>query len=149
MPESMGAVDITFQFQHPRFRLQHRRAIRSWLLSCVHQIGQNVSGLHYSFCTDEFIQEANRQYLDHDYQTDILTFPYPSSKGISGDVLISIDRVRDNAKFHRTSVLDETHRVMAHGALHLLGYQDTTTEEQQSMRLLEETWLSKRTFLST
>lgn len=149
MPDSMGEEAITFQFQHPTFRLQSRRAVRQWLHSCIRDAGSNATGLHYSFCTDVFIQEANRQYLDHDYETDILTFPYPASQGISGDILISIDRIRDNAKHHGTKVIDETHRVMAHGALHLLGHEDTTQEQLKAMRLLEDKWLISRTFLGT
>lgn len=148
MPDTVGEEAITFQFQHPTFRLKSRQAIRQWLIGCIQDAGSSIAGLHFSFCTDDFIQEANRQYLDHDYQTDILTFPYPSANGVSGDILISIDRIRDNAKHHRTKVLDETHRVMAHGALHLLGHEDSTSEQERAMRTLEDQWLLKRTFLA-
>jgi len=86
----------------------------------------------------------NQLHLDHDYYTDILTFPMPSAKGISADIVISVDRTRDNAKTLNTKPLDELHRVMAHGVLHLTGYRDDTATAKQTMRNAETLWLSMR-----
>jgi len=140
----MAEKVITFHFQHPSFQLKERTAIREWLHRCVRISGQTIAGLHYQFCTDAFMLEANKQYLEHDYLTDILTFENRSTQGISGDILISVDRVRDNAKTHGSSIRDELHRVIAHGALHLLGYPDKTDTEAAHMRKMEELWLQMR-----
>ena len=142
----MATASISFQFQHPTFRLRHRHAVRSWLQQCAADEGKALGSLNFLFCDDPYMLEANRQFLQHDYLTDILTFPTPSALGIAGDILISIDRTRDNAKHHTTKPLDEIHRVMAHGVLHLVGYNDHTTEEQSVMRSQEDLWLNRRTF---
>ncbi len=142
----MAEKTITFHFQHPTFRLRHRSHIRAWLDRCASMDGHKLHGIHYQFCTDGYMLEANRQFLAHDYLTDILTFPMPSAAGIAGDILISIDRVRDNAKTLNHNTLDELHRVMAHGVLHLLGHNDATDEEQSTMRHQEDRWLDHRAF---
>lgn len=90
--------------------------------------------------------EVNGRHLDHHYYTDILTFPMHSAHGISGDILISIDRVRDNARHHKQRPTDELHRVIAHGLLHLLGLDDTTPELQRDMQKAEDHCLSSRNF---
>lgn len=137
----MADATITFHIQHPTFRLDQRRHTRLWLQSCAHQDGQHIQALHYLFCTDAYMLDQNRQFLDHDYHTDILTFPSPSGKGIAGDILISVDRVRDNAKTLRVPPKEELLRVMAHGVLHLLGYEDHTESEKQRMRTKEDQWI--------
>lgn len=136
---------ITFHFQHPTFRLRHRKAIRAWLNLCAQTEGHTIRSLHYLFCTDDYMLEQNRQFLGHDYLTDILTFPSPSATGISGDILISIDRVRENAKTLNTSTQDETLRVMGHGVLHLIGYEDHNEAAQTTMRTKEDQWVRRWT----
>lgn len=142
----MAEESISFQFQHPTFRLRHRSTVRLWLQSCSHAEGKAIAALHFLFCDDPYMLEANRQFLSHDYLTDILTFPSHSAQGLSGDVLISVDRTRDNAKHLTTRPIDELHRVMAHGVLHLIGYNDHSAEEKELMRSKEDTWLAQRTF---
>ena len=142
----MALEAITFQFQHPTFRLRHRSAIRAWIHHCVAHEGAQIGSLRFLFCDDTYMLDANRQFLDHDYLTDILTFPDHSAKGICGDILISIDRTRDNAKTLNHSPLDELHRVISHGVLHLLGFDDHTPSDQHTMRSKEDHWLTQRTF---
>lgn len=142
----MAEERITFHFQHPTFRLNQRRLIRQWLHDCAQHESQTVGSLRFMFCTDAYIHEANLQFLQHDYLTDIITFPDQSSFGIAGDILISVDRVRENAKTRRIPVLDELHRVIAHGALHLLGYDDKEPHQQDAMRAQEDAWLQRRNF---
>lgn len=138
---------ISFQFHLTSFRLRHRNAIRLWLEHCAANEGFHIQELNFMFSTDDYVRDMNKQHLNHDYCTDILTFPYPSGQGICGDILISIDRVKDNANHHNTSKLDETHRVMAHGVLHLIGQDDSSPELQAAMRTKENHWLNKRTFI--
>ena len=91
--------------------------------------------------------QINKDFLDHDYYTDIITFDNSEVKGkIEGDIFISIDRVRDNSQQQKTSLKDELHRVLAHGLLHLTGYKDKTSEESKMMRKKEDSALASRTF---
>lgn len=94
--------------------------------------------LDYVFCDDEYLLKLNQQYLDHDTFTDIITFDYSNGKTISGDIFISTDRVKENAKLYEVDVENELLRVMSHGVLHLMGYGDKTDSEKELMRIKEE-----------
>jgi len=140
---------ITFQFLDTPFRLTQRDAVRRWISDCLLLSGHQVGELNFLFTNDEEMLSMNRAHLDHDYYTDILTFPTSSAKGLSADIVISIDRTRDNAKTLNSKPLDELHRVMAHGVLHLTGLEDDTEEAKIIMRATEDEWLAQRTFLTT
>lgn len=140
---------ITFQFLDTPFRLTQRDAVRRWISDCLLMSGHRVGELNFLFTNDEEMLSMNRAHLDHDYYTDILTFPTSSAKGLSADIVISIDRTRDNAKTLNSKPLDELHRVMAHGVLHLTGLEDDTEEAKIIMRATEDEWLAQRTFLTT
>ena len=140
---------ITFQFLDTPFRLTQRDAVRRWISDCLLLSGHRVGELNFLFTNDEEMLSMNRAHLDHDYYTDILTFPTSSAKGLSADIVISIDRTRDNAKTLNSKPLDELHRVMAHGVLHLTGLEDDTEEAKIIMRATEDEWLAQRTFLTT
>lgn len=140
---------ITFQFLDTPFRLTQRDAVRRWISDCLLLSGHRVGELNFLFTNDEEMLSMNRAHLDHDYYTDILTFPTSSAKGLSADIVISIDRTRDNAKTLNSKPLDELHRVMAHGVLHLTGLDDDTEEAKIIMRATEDEWLAQRTFLTT
>ncbi|MCE3297140.1 MAG: ybeY [Crocinitomicaceae bacterium] len=94
-------------------------------------------------CSDEYLLEVNKSYLDHDYFTDIITFDYTEGKRISGDLMISVDRVRDNAKQNGIDEMHEFHRVVFHGVLHLCGYKDKSAKDQAVMRSKEDFYLQK------
>ena len=94
------------------------------------------------FVSDQYLLEMNQKYLNHDYFTDIITFDYCEHNIISGDLFISVDRVKENADSFNVDELTEIHRVMIHGVLHLCGYQDKTEEEEKNMRLLENKYLN-------
>ncbi len=95
------------------------------------------------FCSDEYILEINKKHLNHDYYTDIITFDYCVENIISGDLYISIDRVKENAKTFNDSFLNELTRVVIHGVLHLCGYSDKTEVDQKNMRNLENKYLAR------
>lgn len=100
--------------------------------------------LSYVFCTDEYLLTINRDFLQHDYYTDIITFELSEpGQPVMGEIYISIDRVRDNAKIHQESFQRELHRVIFHGALHLCGYRDKTKKEQEEMRRKENEYLKR------
>lgn len=104
--------------------------------------GKALAGLNIIFCTDEGLLQINRQFLQHDYYTDIITFPLSSGKEpIEAEIYISIDRVKDNAKTERVSFQTELHRVIFHGCLHLTGYNDKSSQQIKKMREAENKYL--------
>ena len=118
------------------FKLEAPSKIASWLDSCATRLLRSVESLEYVFCTDDALLEINKEYLQHDYYTDIITFPLQDSP-IEGLLYISIDRVRENALELGYSFKQELHRVMVHGLLHLMGYDDKTDVEKSAMREME------------
>lgn len=117
----------------------------SWLENLLQNEGKKTGKIVYIFCSDEYLLEVNRQYLKHDYYTDIITFDYVKGKTVSGDIFVSLPRIFENAEMHNTSTDKELHRVLAHGLLHLSGYKDKSEEEQIIMRSKEDFYLAKRT----
>ncbi len=97
-----------------------------------------IEGLNYIFCSDEHLLSVNKEYLQHDYYTDIITFPYKEGAIVEGDIFISVDRVIDNAKNENEDEILEFYRVMAHGLLHLIGFKDKTEEDQNKMTKAED-----------
>lgn len=118
---------------------------KTWLTQVAEQFEAEIIELNYIFCSDEYLLQINRQYLNHDYYTDIITFGHSDSPVfIEGDAFISIERVEDNAQTLNVSPEEELHRVMAHGLLHLLGFKDKTEEEAAEMRKMEDWALALR-----
>ncbi|KGN72202.1 rRNA maturation RNase YbeY [Porphyromonas sp. COT-239 OH1446] len=119
----------------PRLR---RRIVRFWLEEVARSYGREVGELSYQFCNDERILEVNREFLQHDYYTDIITFDDSHGSVVSGDLLISLDTVRSNAQMLGVPYAEELHRVLVHGLLHLCGLGDKTKTEAQIMRQAED-----------
>lgn len=115
-----------------------------WVNDTIVKNGFELGELSYVFCSDEYLLEMNKEHLNHDYYTDIITFNYNVDFSLSGDLFISYDRIVDNAETLGVSVFDELCRVMIHGVLHLLGYNDKTDEDQLEMTQLENNCLHKR-----
>lgn len=116
-----------------------------WIKKVINQYGFTVGDIIYVFCDDDYLIEINRKFLNHDTYTDIITFPESNNKKIiSGQILISIPRVIENAKERGLNFEDEFDRVLIHGVLHLMGYEDHTELEKQEMRLQEDISLSLR-----
>jgi rRNA maturation RNase YbeY len=113
-----------------------------WLGKIVSRYKRKLGDVNYIFCSDDYLLEINKEHLNHDYYTDIITFDYCESGVVAGDLFISIDRVRDNSLNLRVDFLDELHRVMAHGVLHLCGLGDKSDEEINTMRAAEDSALS-------
>ena len=107
---------------------------------------KEVGEISIIFCSDQYLLEINKQYLKHDYYTDIITFDYVEKNVISGDLFISTDRINDNTIKYETEVIKELYRVVFHGVLHLVGYKDKNEEEQQLMKEKENYYLSKIDF---
>lgn len=118
-------------------------ALTEWVSSAVKAEQREGGDINVIFCSDEYLLEINRKYLEHDYYTDIITFDYNFDDVVSGDLFISVDTVRANAKEYGVSFLEELHRVIIHGVLHLIGYNDKTADEQKVMRSKENEYLEK------
>lgn len=129
--------DVNFTFKN---KLANNRWLRLVAGSEVKKLGD----ISIIFCSDNYILDVNIRYLQHDYFTDIITFDYCEGDKLSGDLFISIDSVRENSIEFDTEFDEELHRVIVHGLLHLIGYDDHTPEEQAEMRSKENYYLSMR-----
>ncbi|MCD8236491.1 MAG: rRNA maturation RNase YbeY [Prevotellaceae bacterium] len=119
-----------------------KRDTNAWIKSVAESYGKKVGDIAYIFCDDEKILEVNRQYLQHDYYTDIITFDYCEGNVISGDLFISLDTVRSNSEEQNTTYEEELHRVIIHGILHLCGINDKGPGEREVMEAAENKALS-------
>ena len=128
---------IEFHFKSD-FVLQGISDYSDWISRILNSEGFQLGQLDYVFCTDEFLLEFNKEYLNHDTLTDIITFDYSSGSTISGDIFISSERVSENAKTYTVALQNELLRVMSHGVLHLMGYGDKSEAEVEIMRRKEE-----------
>jgi len=135
---------IDFYEADIEYQLENSDKIRQWLTDLVTEEKCGIEKIQYIFCSDEYLLNINNQYLDHDYYTDIITFPLNNStSAIQSDIYISVDRVADNAKSYDVTTTQELHRVIAHGMLHLCGYGDATDDEKKTMRGREDYYLGK------
>ncbi len=121
-----------------------KRDTSAWIKAVAQTYGKKVGDIAYIFCNDEKILEVNRQYLQHDYYTDIITFDYTEDDIISGDLFISLDTVRSNSEEQNTSYDEELHRVIIHGILHLCGINDKAPGEREIMEAAENKALKMR-----
>lgn len=137
----MTIPTIQFNFLKP-VDLRDRNRLKKFLVTLFKKEGRPLGELQYILCSDDYLLEINRQYLHHDYYTDIITFDL-SEKGqpVNAEIYISVDRVRENAREFGPSLKKELHRVLFHGALHLCGYKDKTAAQKEEMRQLEEKYL--------
>jgi len=134
---------VCFFFQGHRFSLQNRGRLKSFIEKTLKAEGLKPGQLNYIFCSDREIRKINRNYLNHDFATDIITFDLSEQNEVTADIYISIDRVRENAKALGVSIKNELHRVVFHGALHLCGYKDKKPAEIKIMSAKEEGLLSR------
>lgn len=141
----MSDSKISFFVEDVDFSLDNSQDIISWLISICAQENKSVENIEYIFCSDSYLLEINKTHLNHDYFTDIITFPL-SDNPIEATVFVSIERVFENAKTYDQSFKDELHRVLAHGVLHLIGFNDKSEEEQIFMRNKENQVLAQRHF---
>ena len=133
---------ITFQAENIDFPKIKKRTVTKWIKSIADKYGKQIGDICYLFCTDEKILEVNKQFLNHDFYTDIITFDYSENNIISGDIFISLDTVLSNSQKYQTRYDEELHRVIIHGILHLCGLKDKSEDEIKEMRKAEEEALS-------
>ena len=119
--------------------------IKPWIEKIIITEEKRLGEINYIFCDDEYLLKINQDFLQHDYYTDIITFDSVRGKTISGEIFVSLQRIKDNASLISKNYEEEKKRVIAHGILHLCGYKDKTEEEQKKMRAKEDFYLSLKT----
>ena len=142
----MSSLPIQFFSEDISYTLKNKAKVRSWLNQAIREEGRRLKELNFIFCNDQYLLEINQNYLKHDTFTDIVTFDNSDSERITGDIFISIDRVKENAGKFGVNFVDELHRVMIHGTLHLLGYLDKTKAQKEVMTGKENYYLALRAF---
>ena len=136
---------INFFEEDISYKLKNKSPVRRWITETISAEGSRLKELNYIFCSDVYLLQINQQYLSHDTYTDIITFDNSEEEGsIAGDIFISIERIRENAEKFGVNETEELHRVIIHGALHLLGYKDKTPVTKQKMTEKEDFYLNKR-----
>jgi rRNA maturation RNase YbeY len=139
MPSSNPIIQFHFL---QNITLEQRRQLKVFLAALFKRERKKLADLQYIFCSDDRLLEINRQFLQHDFYTDIISFPLSGpNQPISGEIYISVARVRENALVFQSSLKTELHRVIFHGALHLCGYKDKTPSEEKKMRQMEDKYL--------
>jgi rRNA maturation RNase YbeY len=127
-----------------KYIIKEKRKVSNWIKSCITEEGKIIDNISFNLCSDEYILRLNNEALQHDYYTDIITFELnEKDEPIEGDIYISIDRVKDNAKTLDIPFITELHRVLIHGVLHLCGYKDKSKKEELLMREKENYYLNK------
>ncbi len=130
-------------YTETNFCHEHEKEYMKWLEKCILVKGFTFTELNYIFVDDVYLHKMNMEYLDHDTYTDIITFDYSVGKDLSSDMYISVDRIRDNSEKFKTDFYNELARVMIHGVLHLMKFNDKTEEEIKEMRSQEQQCLDK------
>lgn len=142
----MDDIEISFEQKDLEFTPQSPDEIKAWIVSAIHEEKKELGFLNFIFTSDKQLLSINQEYLNHDTYTDIITFDYCENNVISGDIFLSIDRIRENAETFQTPFLDELHRVIIHGVMHLCGYADKRDEDKALMSEKEDYYLTLRTF---
>jgi len=134
--------NINFFIENIDFSLKEKLKIKKWISNTIKSEYKKIGTINYIFCSDDYLLNINIQHLKHNTYTDIITFNYCAENTISSDIFISIERVIENAEIFNKDFSNELKRVMIHGVLHLLGYNDKTKEEKSTMRTKEDFYLS-------
>ena len=133
---------VNYYFEDTAFKLKAKTKIKNWLKLVAESEVYTLGNVSVIFCSDNYILDINQRFLQHDYFTDIITFDYSEGSKISGDLFISVDSVEENSIEYGTDFENELHRVIVHGILHLIGYDDHTDEDVRIMRSKENYYLS-------
>jgi rRNA maturation RNase YbeY len=132
---SFNTVDISYS-------LRNKTNLKNWVSLTIKKEKRNIGIISFNLCSDEYLLKVNQEHLNHDYYTDIITFDFCEVNTVSGDIYISVDRVKENAKEMGKTMLNELHRVIIHGVLHLCGYKDKKPADAKQMRAKEDYYLS-------
>lgn len=133
---------ISFFYEDIDFKLPQINKHKKWIRHIINKDNFELNYINFIFCSDTYLHSINLEYLNHDTLTDIITFDYSEESTLEGEIYISIDRVKDNAKDIKIEFEEELRRVMAHGILHMMGFGDKTEDEKSIMRRKEDSCIS-------
>ena len=136
-------MPVFFHNEDVDFSIQQKNKKKRWLKAVIDHLDFKLGNISVIFCSDDYLLNLNKKHLNHNYYTDVITFNYCSNKTISGDIFVSVDRVRAFSIDTNTSFLSEINRVIVHGVLHLCGFDDKKPDEILKMRKLEDLYLTK------
>jgi rRNA maturation RNase YbeY len=136
-------MPILFTKSDVKFRFAKTIELRNWILYALKKEGFTAGNVQFIFCSDKYLLELNRQYLHHDTLTDIISFDYREGKKVSGDIFISVDRIKENAEKFNVPFYTELHRVIIHGIMHLCGYKDKDKKSKLLMTEKEDFYLRR------
>ena len=136
-------MPVFFHNEDVDFPIQQKNKKKRWLKDVIEHLDFKLGNISVIFCSDDYLLSLNKKHLNHNYYTDVITFNYCSNKTISGDIFVSVDRVRAFSIDTNTSFLSEINRVIVHGVLHLCGFDDKKPDEILKMRKLEDLYLTK------
>jgi len=139
---SVAQQKVRFFFENVNFKLNHAQKMKTWIGRCLKQEGKNQWEINYIFCDDNYLLQLNQDYLSHDTLTDIITFDYENESLLQADAFISVERVKENALERKIPIEKELARVIIHGVLHLLGYNDHRPKEKAVIRAKEDFYLA-------
>jgi len=126
-----------------KISLNNKLKIRNWIKQSIQEEDFKLLSINVILCSDEYILEVNKKFLNHDYYTDVITFDYSKNKEISGDIFISVDRIKENSITNKVTFDNELLRILIHGTLHLCGYTDSSPSEKELMTQKENYYLEK------
>lgn len=136
-------MPVFFHNEDVDFSIQQKNKKKRWLKAVIDHLDFKLGNISVIFCSDDYLLSLNKKHLNHNYYTDVITFNYCSNKTISGDIFVSVDRVRAFSIDTNTPFLSEINRVIVHGVLHLCGFDDKKPDEILRMRKLEDLYLTK------
>ncbi len=136
-------MPIKFFNEDTKFQLKERTRLKNWIEQSIQEEGFILGDINYIYTSDDYLLKINKEYLSHDYYTDIVTFNYCEEPAINGDIFVSVDTIKNNSARFDVSFVEELHRVMIHGVLHLIGYDDQNDEEKATMRQKENYYLER------
>ncbi|MDT3403617.1 rRNA maturation RNase YbeY [Mucilaginibacter terrae] len=140
-------ASINFFTEDTGYKLKDKLPLKRWIKETIKAEGYKLDELNYILCSDAYLLQINQQYLNHDTYTDIVTFDNSEKEGtITGDIFVSVERTQENAAKYNVSPEQELHRVIIHGALHLLGYLDKKPADKQQMTAKEDEYLALKSF---
>lgn len=132
---------VSFNYADRKLTLNNKTGLKSFIPSIFKKEGKKLESINYVFCSDDYLLQINKDFLQHDYYTDIITFDLSEGEAITSEVYISVDRIKDNSLQLSTTFEQEALRVIFHGALHLCGYKDKSKKEIELMRFMEEKYI--------
>lgn len=139
---------IKYFVEDTRFNFTKKRLNSKWLKAVAENEDKKIGDISVIFCSDSYLLDINKRFLQHDYYTDIITFDYCEGKILSGDLFISVDSVRANSEYYKTDFEEELNRVIVHGVLHLIGFDDHKDDDIKMMRSKENNCLDLRKKIS-